>query len=201
MDEDRAARIEEGIELLSDQLTKVEGMAGVFLPALKGFRRDLSLAAQENPKYFFADFRNTASIIGVPPLRDGSSFSDLHKMLSLAEDAIDGVIRIKNPPLGPSTLIREKVLSEMDMVHRNLADVADTSHRLYEAIQAASFEFDVFNSKNIDGDFIEGNILFDRDALNLSMVTARAIAERAVRLDIDLMQSRHALETGIEVRK
>ena len=194
--DDNAARIEEGAELLKEHLKKVEGQAQLFCAALAGFRRDLAQSMEACPKYLMAAFTGTMDLVAVPPLHSGTGFSDLDKMLGFAEDAIDGEIAVKNPRLGPDSSDKEALLDELEMTHKNLVDVGDTAHRLYQTIQAAGFEFDVFNTKNIEAEYTEANILFDRDALNVSAATARALGERAVRMDIDLMASKERLESG-----
>ena len=92
--------------------------------------------------------------------------------------------------------MRNKMLEEARLAHTNLMDVADTANRLYQAIQTAGFEFDVFNTKNLEVGHSDMNVLFDRDAVYVSAATARALGERAVRLDIDLVEAIQSLETG-----
>lgn len=194
--DDNAGRIEEGAALLQDHLKKIEGQAELFVAALSGFRRDLAQSLEACPKYLLAVFTGDMELVAVPPLHAGSGFSDLDKMLGFAEDAIDGEIAVKNPRLGPDESAKESLLDELEITHKNLTDVSDTAHRLYQSIQAAGFEFDVFNTKNIEAEYTEANILFDRDALNVSAATARALGERAIRMDIDLVASKERLESG-----
>lgn len=196
MTEAGAARAREGTILLLDHLEKISESAKVFIAAVKGFRRDLPLSTKACPKYFHADFPESANIIGVPPMIDGMSFAGLREMLSLAESAIDGSIRIKNPPAGPDTADKECLLEEMALTHSNLMDISDTAYGLYQTLQTACFEFDVFNTKNIEVEEPEANIVFERDSLNVSRALSRALSERAIRLDIDLMQKRREVETG-----
>lgn len=196
MSDENTARTHEGEALLKEHLIKVEAQAKLFLSALKGFRRDLTLSIQASPSFFEPVFPEPVAMLAVPPLQNGMSFSDLQKMLSLAEDAIDGKIGISNPPAGPNQDEREKLSKEIDITHQNLLDVSDTAYRLYESIQTAGFEFDVFNTKNIEVGYEEANILFNRDAQNLAMGTARALSERAIRLDIDLVENKRRLESG-----
>ena len=199
--DDTAGRIEEGAELLKEHLKKVEGQAELFLGALSGFRRDLGQSLVVCEKHLTAVFTGTVDLVAVPPLHDGNGFSDLGKMLSFAEDAIDGEIAVKNPRRGPDESDKETLLDELELTHKNLTDVSDTAHRLYQSIQAAGYEFDVFNTKNLEAEYTEANILFDRDALNVAMATARALGERAVRMDIDLMDSKERLESGEKQKK
>ncbi len=144
-------------------------------------------------------------MIAVPPLDGGRSFADLSEMLRLSEDAENGSIYVKNPPTGPRWSseggVREKLLSEIDITHKNLMEISDASRRLYQTIQSAGFEFDVFNTKNIEVKFPEANIIFDRDAQSVAMETARALGERVVRLDIELMEDKRRVETGDEQAK
>lgn len=199
--DDTTGRVAEGNELLADHLKKIEGEAELFTAALAGFRRDLALSLEACPKHLAAVFTGDMDLVAVPPLHAGSGFSDLEKMLGFAEDALDGEIAIKNPRLGPDSSEKESLLDEIEITHKNLAEVSDTAQRLYLAIQAAGYAFDVFNTKNIEAEYTEANILFDRDALNVAAATARALGERAVRLDIDLMASRERLESGEAQKK
>ncbi len=188
-------RKKEGEVLLAEQLVKVATSAETFLNALKGFRRDLPLSIQAS-KYFSADFSEPAHILVVPKLFSGMSFADLRQMLTLCEGAIDGAITIKNPPMGPIANDKEKLLEEIMITHKNLLDTADAAYQLYQTLQSACFEFDVFNTKNIEVGEIDANILFERDSLNVGRALSRALSERAIRLDIDLMQARKEVETG-----
>ena len=194
---DIAARISEGKEILQNDLVKVEESARVFLGTLKGFRRDLLLVTQTCPKFIKADFPEPVHMIDVPPLTDGMSFFDLHEMLSLTEVAIDGKISIKNPP--PSEQFkndRVKIGEEIMLVHKNLLAVSEAAYAMYECIQNAGLEFDVFNSKNIEDECPQANIVFNRDEQGSAMMLGRALSERAIRIDIDLMESKRNLELG-----
>jgi hypothetical protein len=194
--DETAGRKEAGDELLKDHLKKVEGQAELFLAALSGFRRDLGQSLTACEGHLAAVFTGAIDMLVVPPLHAGTGFADLGTMLGFAEDALDGDIAVKNPRKGKDDSEKESLLEELELAHKNLTDVSDTAHRLYQSIQAAGYEFDVFNTKNIEAQYTEANILFDRDALNVSMATARALGERAVRLDIDLMESKQRLESG-----
>ena len=196
MKEDFSDRVKEGKELEQDNLTKVAGMAYFFLSAVKGFRRDLALSIPSCPDYFDAEFLSLPSGLVIPPMRNANCFGDLSKMLTLTDDALNGTIKLKNPNSGPDQSMRAKVLEEAALTHKNLMDVADTAHRMYQAIQTAGFEFDVFNTKNIEAGHSDMNIVFDRDELYLAAATARALGERAVRLDIDLVEGIERLQTG-----
>jgi hypothetical protein len=191
--EEKIDRMKEGDMLLSDHYTEIRSAAALAVSTLKGFRRDLTLSLQSCKQYMQAEFGELPTGLAVPPFENGMSFSDLRRCLSLAEAAIEGSISIENPPLGPNQEDKHRLLEEINITHKNLADISDSAHRLYERLQAASFEFDVFNSNNILADYPAANILFDRDALNVAMSTARAISERAVRIDIDLMGSKDKL--------
>ncbi len=181
MPEENTERIAEGRELLQDHLAKIKETAEAFLGALKGFRRDLTLSSQATGKILHGEFNETAGILVVPSVVDGNSFADLSEMLHLTTHAFFGKILMEK---GNSAALQE----EIGLTHKNLTDVSETANRLYEALKTASYEFDVFNTKNIEAEFPEANIAFDRDGLNLSIETARALGEYAVRLDIDLME-------------
>ena len=196
MNKTEVARIAMGKELFIDHLTQITEQAKIFLGALKGFRRDLATSVEAMPNYIRAEFVENAHMIVVPELVDGMSFADFADMCALCEDALDGSIRFKNPPEAPDQKEKKALREEMMLVHQNLIDVSDTAHRLYQMIAQAGFEFDVFNSKNNDVDFHEADVLFNRDALNVSMSTSRALSERAVRLDIDVMEAVHRLSVG-----
>ena len=186
----------EGKELEQDHLIKVSGMTDFFLSAVKGFRRDLALSIPSCPDYLEADFLSLPNGLVVPPMPTAGSFGDLGKMLTLSDDALNGTIKLKNPKLGPDQGMREKLLEEALLTHKNLMDVSDTAHRMYQTIQTAGFEFDVFNSNNIEAGHANMNIVFDRDELYLAAATARALGERAVRLDIDLVEGIERLQSG-----
>jgi hypothetical protein len=194
--DETGGRKEVGEEMLREHLKKVEGQAELFLAALAGFRRDLMLSITACPKYLTAVFTGPIDMIAVPPFTGPDSYSDLAKMLGFAEDAIDGDIAVKNPPLGPKGADKKNVLKELDHTHDNLTEISETAQRLYAAIQKSCYDFDLFNGSNSQAGYDEANILFDRDALNISMATSRALGERAVRLDIDLVESRARLESG-----
>ncbi|MEI8130710.1 MAG: hypothetical protein WCG55_04375 [bacterium] len=196
MKEDFSDRMNEGKELEKDHLVKVVGMTDFFLSAVKGFRRDLALSIPSCPDYLEADFLTLPNGLVVPPMPTAKSFGDLSKMLTLSDDALNGTIKLKNPKFGPDQGMREKLLEEALLTHKNLMDVADTANRMYQTIQTAGFEFDVFNSNNIEVGHADMNIVFDRDELYLASATARALGERAVRLDIDLVEGIERLQTG-----
>ncbi len=196
MEEDLAYRKNEGRELLAEQLKRTGEAALLFLAALKGFRRDLALSVQAHPDNLEAEFVGLTNQLGVPPMGNEHSFSDLDKLLAFCDEALDGKIRIKNPKIGPDHETRDKLLDEAKLAHKNLMDIADAAQRLYQSIQTAGFEFDVFNTKNIEVGRTDLNILFDRDTVYVSAATARALGERAIRLDIDLVEGIQNLETG-----
>lgn len=196
MFEDHDERTKEGGELLREHLSKVYEQAQLFLSAVRGFRRDLTLSVQSNEHFLHVLFTTTAHGIVVPEMLEARSFSDLEEMLKLTEDAIDGKITVKNPALGPNQDDRARLVKEIDLIHQNLTSVSETAYRLYQAIQTAGFEFDVFNTKNNEVGYPDANILFDRDRLNVSAAISRALSERAVRLDIDLVESKQRLTTG-----
>lgn len=179
--EDIEHRTNEGREILKDQLMYIKTEADAFLGALKGFRRDLALSAKATGGMIHGEFKETATIIAVPPLLDGMSFADLRAMLHICTEAFFGKIVFESG---------SRKDSEIEIIHKNLIDVSETAKRLYEIIKTAGFEFDVFNSQNLEAEHIECNILFNRDALNVAMETARALSEYAVRLDIDLMEGK-----------
>ena len=188
MNSTEVARIAMGKELLREHLVQIVEQAKVFVGALQGFRRDLATSVEAMPGYIRAEFIDGAHMIAPPVLVDGMSFTDLAQMLRLCEDALDGTIYFKTQLQAQDQNEKKELREEMMLTHKNLLDTSDTAHRLYQAIAQAGFEFDTFNSKNNDVGFHEADILFNRDALNLSMSTARALSERSVRLDIDLIE-------------
>ncbi len=179
--EDIAHRTKEGQEILKDHLGYIKLEADAFLGALKGFRRDLALSARATGGMIHGEFKETATIIAVPPLVDGMSFADLRAMLHICTEAFFGKIIVES---------RSVQKEEIEIIHKNVMDVADFARRLYETIKTAGFEFDVFNTQNLEAEHIECNILFNRDALNVAMEISRALGEYAVRLDIDLMEAK-----------
>jgi len=196
MSKENEEKMQESSALLAEHLAKVEASAELFLAALKGFRRDLTLSGKNDSRFIKTDFTGTITTMQVPHLTGGRSFADLENMLGLAKDALYGTVALKKPHENAEQKEQGKLLEEIEITHKNLLDVSETAYRLYECIQSAGFEFDVFNTKNIEVGFTEANIAFDRDALNLSMVTARALSECAVRIDIDLMEGKERLVTG-----
>jgi hypothetical protein len=191
---DMHQRIRMGQEIMRDQFAQILGNAEVFLGALKGFRRDLALSSKATFGNIQGEFTAPATIIAVPPLTDGISLSNLSAMLSVCTQAFFGTISIDIPEV---MLAEEKeyFLEEIDTTHTNLMMISETAKRLYESIKNTGFDFDVFNTENIESEHVECNILFNRDALNVAMETARALAEHAVRLDIDLMDKREELDS------
>ncbi len=182
-----------GEELLRDHLGHIKESAEAFLGALKGFRRDLLLSSQATGRSIVFEFSETPTILMIPSLSEKTGFPDLSKTLSLCAQALFGSISVSfsgTPPKDARTIL----LEEIELIHKNLADVSELANRLYESIKTAGFEFDVFNTQNIEADHRECNVLFDRDALNVSMETARALGEAVVRLDIDLMESKKRFE-------
>ena len=129
-------------------------------------------------------------------MREASSFADLANMLSLADSALDGTIKLTSPKEGPDQETRTKILEETKLIHNNLMDVADTANRMYQAIQTAGFEFDIFNTKNFEVGETSMDIVFDRDTIYLLAATSRALGERAIRLDIDLVEGIERMSTG-----
>ena len=196
MQEELAQRKTDGQELLTEHLGKAEEAAKLFLAALKGFRRDLLLSTQSYPDNIEAEFLENANALAVPPMRTATSFADLSNLLSLADAALDGKIHLTSPKLGPDQETRIKILEEAKIIHSNLMDVADTANRMYQAIQTAGFEFDIFNTKNLEVGEKNVDIPFDRDTIYLLAATSRALGERAVRLDIELVQGMERVETG-----
>lgn len=179
-------RLAEGKEILEIELAKVQGGAELLVGALKGFRRDLSLSLETSGKYLFAEFEGYILELGVPAMTDGMSFAGLQNMLELADDTLEGEIKIKKPS-GFETEERKQLLQDLEGTHINLLAVSDMARDFFEIIKNACKEFDMFNGNNTGVSTREADIVFDRDALNISMETARAIAERAIRMDIDLM--------------
>ncbi len=179
-------RLAEGKEILEIELAKVQGGAELLVGALKGFRRDLSLSLETSGEYLSAEFEGYILELGVPAMTDGMSFAGLQNMLELADDTLEGEIKIKKPS-GFETEERKQLLQDLEGTHINLLAVSDMARDFFEIIKNACKEFDMFNGNNTGVSTREADIVFDRDALNISMETARAIAERAIRMDIDLM--------------
>ncbi len=188
--EDIEHRTEEGKELLKDHLSYIKVEAEAYLGALKGFRRDLALSSKATRGNIHGEFKETAAIIAVPPLSDGMSFADLRAMLHICTEAFFGKIMHGDNLEKFSNKEKITFLEEVDITHKNLTDVGEAAKRLYETIKTAGFEFDVFNTMNLEAEHVECNILFNRDAMNVAMEISRALSEYAVRLDIDLMEAK-----------
>lgn len=179
-------RLAEGRGILDMELAKVEGGAELVLGALKGFRRDLSLTVKSHEKNIDAEFGGFIAELSVPRMETGANFTDLEKMVTLAEKTIEGKIKVKAPK-GFERDERKSLIQDLEGTHKNLVAVVDMARDFFEIIKNACKEFDMFNGNNMNATTRDADIVFDRDALNISMETARAISERAVRLDIDLV--------------
>lgn len=186
MDTELRDRKAEGFEILEIELDKVARGTELLLGAVKGFRRDLVLTVSSHEKYISATYSGFIQGIAVPPMTDGASFVPLSQMITLLEGTVEGEIFVKKVA-GFLQDERQKLISDLVGTHENLIAISDMGRALFEIIKNASKEFDMFNGNNSGAKTREADIVFDRDALNLSMETARAIAERAVRTDIDLM--------------
>lgn len=186
MDTEVRDRKAEGFEIMEIELDKVARGTELLLGAVKGFRRDLILTLESHPKYLSATFSGFIQGIAVPPMQDGNSFGPLREMITLLEGTIEGEILVKKTT-GFLLDDRQKLMADLSGTHENLLAISDMGKALFEIIKNACKEFDMFNGNNMGSKTREADIMFDRDSLNISMETARAIAERAVRIDIDLM--------------
>lgn len=178
-------RLAEGNGILEMELDKVSRGAELVLGAIKGFRRDLALTSSSHEKYIRSDFEGFVAELAVPPMESGESFADLEKFMKFAEEAVDGKIEVYDP-MGFLHEERKKMIADLEGTHENLMALSDMSRNYFEIIRNASKEFDTFNGNNTGLKTEDADIKFNRDSLNMSMETARAISERAVRMDIDL---------------
>lgn len=184
------ARIEEGKQILADHLSRTEEAARLFLASLKGFRRDLALSLQSCGSYIEAHFESLPNTLAIASMKDGSGFALLEKTLRECEGVLDGGIRLSQPKEKDAEMLDK----ETSMMHENLVSVAEMAHQLNQVLMDASLAFDMFNSENLSKKMQSADIIFGRDSLNVAMATARALGERAIRLDIDLVASKHRIE-------
>ncbi|MBP6884693.1 MAG: hypothetical protein KBC17_02620 [Candidatus Pacebacteria bacterium] len=182
----------EGKGILHDHLKKIREASELFLSALKGFHRDIGISIRSFPENIRVEFKEEAKILDIPPLFHGGDFANLSEAMLRAEDAIDGEIKISFPWI-VNQEGRKKILEEIELIHRNLLLVADSAMQVHDLIQKATLQFDMFNAKNQEVNYKEADIIFNRDAMNIAMQTARAISERAIRFDIDLVAKKESI--------
>lgn len=182
----------EGKGILHDHLKKIREASEIFLSALKGLHRDIGISMSNFPENINVEFKEDAKILSIPPLFHGGDFANLSTAMLRAEDAIDGEIKISFP-WRVNQEGRKKILEEVELLHRNLLLVADSAMQVHNLIQKTALQFDMFNAKNQEVNFKEADIIFNRDAMNIAMETARAISERAIRLDIDLVAKKESI--------
>lgn len=182
----------EGKGILHDHMKKIHEASELFMSALKGFHRDIRISESAVPENIKVSFSEDANILAIPPLMHGGDFANLSTALLRAEDAIDGEIKISFPWI-VNQEGRKRILEEIEIIHRNLLLVADSAMQVHDLIQKANLQFDMFNAKNQDVNYKEADIIFNRDAMNIAMQTARAISERAIRFDIDLVAKKESI--------
>lgn len=193
MQDEYQLRTFEGKGILNDHLKKIKQATELFLSAFKGFRRDLAISIGSNPKYIKADFVGTQNMLAVPLLERGGDFEHLSIFFLSVSELVDGKLKIKFPWI-INREGRKKILEEAEIIHKNLIKVSETAMQVHNLLKTASFEFDMFNGKNDDVGYHEADIIFSRDSLNVSMEIARAISERAVRFDIDIISKRDSVK-------
>lgn len=184
------ARVGQSQDLLLSHFQKVSSATDLLFSSLKGFRRDLSLTMKE-----FSDiegrFDEHPHDLAISPLKTGADFKQLEGILRNAEASLEGEIHI---PEHVSEKKRDSLLKELDITHKNLLDLSESAQRLYDILKECLYDFDSFNRENREKGYLDADVSFDRDAHFVSMSASRALGERAVRLDIDLMNMRHAIE-------
>ncbi len=175
-------RIHDGRELLGIHLKRIAKEGELLIAALKGLHRDLALSAQAS-EYFHADFLANPHGLAVPPHDSGERFGDFVEFLRVVTGSLDGAIKLKTPRNDSEKTV---LLEEADMTHKNLLIASEAALNLYKSLKTALGDFESFNTKNLEVGFPGANIFFDREALGLAMESARALSERAVRVDIAL---------------
>ena len=181
MSESFEERKEAGQSLFKEMVDKLDVAMGRFVSALSGFCND---AQKMNPDVpLKIDLERTSRAFITPALSEEEMFSAIAQTLVRASTILEGSVHVP-AKLADSQL--SAVAHELHIFHSNLAAVGKTANHLHELLSATAYRLYRFNSENRE-EFAMANIQFDEDALALSTTSARAIAERSVRLDIDVV--------------
>ena len=179
------ARKGEGEAMLKDHLEKIDTVRKMFLDALDGFQDDNMRISKESDSLVSIDLESMNSAFVPVALSEEESLASLAQTLVRCTAMLEG--EIIGPKKIPEAIeLLAQLRSDLKAIHVNLGRVGATAKRLHDILQNAARNFDLFNAKNRE-EYAEANVSFDRDSLNLGSSVSRSIAERAVRLDIDVV--------------
>ena len=178
------ARKEEGQALLKGQLENIGAGLKQFLPTIEGFRRDAVTMVEHSDSPLKIRLESVRRSYVPPAISEEQSLSALSQTLKRAVTVLEGDVHV--PSEIRSAIARSSALLELGILHKNLSMVGSAAKNLHDLIQTAVRSFDQFNAKNGE-EYAAANVAFDRDSANISSEEARAIVERAVRLDIDVV--------------
>jgi hypothetical protein len=184
MPESFEARKEAGAALLHDHLERLGGAMSRFIAALTGFCMDVQKINPDAAVKVSFDRASRAFI--TPAVLESDMLSALSQTLTRATTVLDGSISV------PKKIAAEKLtptVQELDVFHSNLSNVEKMANQLHSTLTKATLQLYRFNAENRE-EFQSANISFNEDSLAIATTTARAIAEHAVRLDIDVVAQR-----------
>lgn len=122
-------------------------------------------------------------IPSVPPTSK-NFFPFLAGSLTASLESLKGQISFKEEEVTVGNY--KHAAEDVRTIHENLSAIRRTANQLFSTLETTNRVFDAFNAENITEANTEADIPFDRDALLASSAAVKAIAERAVRLDIDV---------------
>ncbi len=183
MEQSITVRTSEGELILNECSEEIDGALKNLLATIEGFRRDADLAKNsDSPIKIHIETKR----IFIPPAKnDKGYFSGIAETLLRMIKAFDGSIEL-GPVFQKSESLRQKAGNELYVIHENLVFVGAATRILYSTFEKTARIFYEFNGRN-DETHTKANIFFEEDALNICIVTTRAIIEHSVRLDIDVM--------------
>lgn len=184
MPESFEARKEAGAALLHDHLDRLSGAMSRFIAALTGFCMDVQRINPDASVKVSFDRASRAFI--TPAVLESDMLAALAQTLVRATTVLDGSISV--PEKIPAVKLAPTV-QELEVFHSNLMNVEKMANQLHNTLTKATLQLYRFNAENRE-EFQAANISFDESSLALATTTSRAIAEHAVRLDIDVVTQR-----------
>lgn len=179
-----AERAEEGVEVFRDHMEQASEGLRTLLSTLDGFRRDMvQLKDADSP--IIIQMEQMLRPFVTPSITPDMQIEALVHALTRCAPLLEGKIEAE-----PRATVAEhlpRALSDLRAIHSNLGDVSHAAKQLHDLLLGAERSFDAWNAENGE-EYMTANIHFDRDGLNLASTLARAIGERAVRLDIDVVE-------------
>ena len=173
----------DGENLMNEYFEDIDTALKNLLASIEGFRRDSDLAKQSDSS--IKVHIDTKRIFIPPTKTDKGFFTGIAETLVRMTKAFEGSIEL-GAGWQKSQGLREKSGVELYLIHENLVFIGAAARILYDVLSDASRAFYEFNGEN-DEVHLKANIFFEEESLNICIVTARAIIEHAVRLDIDTM--------------